>query len=263
MREKLKRTMIMAAREAGKIQKRYFFMETSQKEIKLKKWRNLVTKADLESEKKIISTIKKGFPSHGILSEESGHEKSSSDYLWVIDPLDGTHNFLKGLELFCVSIAVSYKKNVIMGAAFDPMRNHLYFAERGKGAFLNGKRIHVSEDKDFDTCLMFTPCGPAKNLRKRRIEIAYFKEMIKKAFGQRAFHSLVLELCYVAKGSAGGVLEGKTHPWDFAAAALILEEAGGRVTDTEGKPWNLEMRSIVASNKLLHNKLMRIVGKAR
>ncbi|MBN1156424.1 inositol monophosphatase [Candidatus Woesearchaeota archaeon] len=263
MRAKIKKTLTTAAKEAGKILKKYFYLEKQHKGIKGKGFRDVVTAADLESEKKIISIIEKNFPEHSIIAEESGYENKGSDYTWVIDPLDGTMNFSKGMDIFCVSIGVAQKGKVIMAAVFDPVRKYLYFAEKGKGAFLNCKRIFVSEEKELGTAIVFSQFDPTQGKKEIDITFRLFRSILRKSAGIRVFVSLAQELCHIAKGSAACSIAAQPKPWDFAAGCLIVEEAGGKVTDFDGKPWTIYSKSLVSTNGLLHRQLLSMIRKAK
>lgn len=253
----MKQTAIKAAREAGKI-----LLSLYNKKISISQKKdsyNLVTEADLKSEKKIVSIIKKKFPEHSLLAEESINKKTDSEYLWVIDPLDGTNNFSHSFPFFCVSIALYKNNNPLLGVVYDPLRDELFYAEKGKGAFLNNKRIKVSNKKTIDDSLLVTGFYYERGvLMKKTLNQmeAFFKKNVR---GIRRTGSAALDLCYVASARLEGYWELKISSWDFAAGALIVEEAKGKVTDSNGRKYNLGMGSVVASNGRIHNEMMYVL----
>ena len=249
---------ILAAKEAGKIHKKYF--KTG---IKIKEKTNsfdLVTNADLEAEEKIISLVQKSFPDHNFLAEEGKYQKTNSPYTWVIDPLDGTNNFSSGLTIFCVSIALIYKAEVIAGVIYDVMRDELFYAEKGKGAYLNGEKIKVSSVDEFKRALLIT--GFYYDRGKDMLEcLEHIKKFfLKRILGLRRLGAAALDLCYVACGRVSGFWEFKLSPWDFSAGKLIIEEAGGKVTQRHGEAVScLNNSFIVASNTKIHEKMLEVL----
>ena len=221
---------------------------------------NLVTEIDKASEKKIIEYIRKEFPSHGILAEESGEHKNTSDYLWVIDPLDGTTNFAHGLPIFSVSIGVQKNGVTIAGVVYDVMQNIAYSAEAGSGAFANGIRINVNSNSNLARALLVTgfPYNVAENPENA---FGKFTAMTKASRGVRRLGSAAIDLCYVAKGVFEGFWEVYLHPWDVCAGKLIVEEAGGLVTGFNGEIIDIYSNKILASNKVIHNDLINILNK--
>ena len=255
----MKKTALRAAREAGKVILNYYSKNVNA--VNKGNTYNLVTKADIASEKKIISIIKDKFPGHSILTEESGEEIHKSDYCWIIDPLDGTNNFYHKFPMFCVSIALYKKGNPLIGVVFDPLKNELFYAGKNEGAFLNNKKIRVSN---------------ANTLKKSLLALGFYYErgsLMRKSLGQmksffyenvhgiRRAGSAALDLCYTACGRFEGYWELKLNPWDYAAGSLIVTEAGGKVTDIQGKKYNLMMGNIVASNGKIHRDMIRILRK--
>jgi myo-inositol-1(or 4)-monophosphatase len=221
---------------------------------------NLVTDIDKRSEKMIIEMIKDRFPDHEIIAEESGATTGSSDYRWIIDPLDGTTNYTHGLPLFCVSIGVEYKSELIAGAIYDPMRDELYSAEKGSGAFLNGKQIHVSSEARLIRSLLIT--GFPYNIQENpNHALEHFNNFTYEAQGIRRLGSAAIDMAYVACGRADGFWEVQLHPWDMAAAIVLIREAGGQVTDFSGKPMDVYTPNIVASNGKVHAELLRVLSK--
>lgn len=252
---KFKKIAILAAKESGKI-----IEENSGKinKISFKKDKSSVTKIDLKSEKRIIQLIKNNFPSHNILREEGGG-KIKDGYAWIIDPLDGTTNYAKTIPLFAVSIALAYKRKPILGVIFDPLRKELYYAEKGKGAFLNGKRIKIGQQKElFKTVILFSQYRGKENYAKTYRILG----KINKTCGTfRFFGSAALSLCYIASGKADAFLGIGLNAWDLAAGNLLIEESGGRVADFKGRDWEIEKKDVVAANKKIHSKLLKIINK--
>ncbi len=251
----LKETLINATEAGAAVLKHYF----NRKDLRITNKEginNLVTEADHAAEKAIMDTIKEKFPDHFILSEEAGELSSASEYKWIIDPIDGTVNYAHGIPICCVSIGLEHRGKVIMGAVFNPLLNEFYFAEKGKGAVLNGDPIHVSDKSKVMDAAVVTgfpyvyldiPNGP--------LEI--FSRFIRKGVPVRRLGSAAMDLCWVAAGRFDAFFEHKLNPWDSAAGFLIVEEAGGRVTDFEGKDYSLYQERIVATNGLVHDEMIQ------
>ena len=222
---------------------------------------DLVSDADIESEKLIAKVISKAFPDHALLGEEELAGDVESPYLWIIDPLDGTNNFAHGVPQFAVSIAY-YERGVSQVAVvFNPARGDLFTATRGGGAFLNDEPIKVDDAKDLSATLI--GCGfyydRGEMMRRTLAAVGEFFEQ--DIHGIRRFGSAALDLCQVACGQFGGFFEYKLSPWDFAAGILVIEEAGGQVTTGQGAPVPLATTSILASNAALHEAMLRITRK--
>lgn len=215
-----------------------------------------VTKADLLSDKIITSAIKKHYPKHGIISEESGTLRADAEYIWIIDPIDGTFNFATGVPLFGVMVALAQKGRIILSAIHLPTAGELYFAKRGKGAFLNGKRIRCSQIRDWSSTAGIGPTW----LRPRATK--FMQRLLKEAAGKRMLFSglgsIAIDGAYIAAGKrdwfAG--MNGQLH--DFAAPSLLMKEAGCKVTNTRGEAWTIEDREIVAANPALHKQLLKL-----
>lgn len=222
--------------------------------------RNLVTEIDKKSEEIIISTIKRHYPSHHILAEEGG-EKShdASHYKWIIDPLDGTTNFTHGLPVFCVSIALEFNNDVILGVIYDPNLNELFTAEKGRGAYMNGKRIAVSKTSSLRQSLLVTgfPYNIAENPNHA---VERFIKFLMQAQAVRRMGSAAIDLAYVAAGRYDGFWEVALNPWDMAAGALMVKEAGGTLSDFSGRAFNVYRKEIVASNALIHHDMIEVLG---
>lgn len=228
-----------------------------------------VTQVDREAERKIISLIRRRFPGHSFLAEESAFLKHlnmrriSSGYEWIIDPLDGTVNFLHHVPQFCVSVAVAFNGVVQAGGVMDPMRDELFLAVRGKGATLNGKRIRVSKERRFRRSLLVTGF-PYDRYKKYDLYISLLRPFLRKTAGIRRYGSAALDLAWIACGRSEGYWEANLCPWDVAAGWLLVEEAGGKVTDFQGKPYALsDTTQTVASNGRIHHTMVRLFQKSR
>jgi myo-inositol-1(or 4)-monophosphatase len=228
---------------------------------------NLVTEVDRISEEAILQIIKKSFPDHAILTEESEEfipdgKKSKSIYKWVIDPLDGTTNYVHGLPIYCVSIALEENGKIIFGVVYNPNLDELFVAEKDKGAFLScGKtkrRISVSQTTQLSKSLLAT--GFPYDIRTSKINnLNHFANFYKKAQAVRRGGSAVLDLCYLAMGRFDGFWELKLSPWDMAAGSLMVEEAGGKITDFLGGPFNIYSKEILASNGKIHQEMIEVL----
>ena len=220
---------------------------------------NLVTDADHEAEQRIIDVIHETFPTHPILAEERGlTEQAPSRYRWVIDPLDGTTNFAHGFPAYCVSIGVECDGRGIIGAIYDPTRDELFTAQIGQGAHVNGTPISVSPTKHLDQALLVT--GFAYDIRETpNNNLDHFARFALKVQGLRRTGTAALDLCYVAAGRFDGFWEVKLNPWDMAAGAVILREAGGMVTDFKGAPLSIYGQELVASNGAIHQSMLDVL----
>ena len=239
------------AREAGALLMEYFRQRVK---IEYKGDADLVTIADRTSEGLIRERLHEHWPSHDILGEEGGLQDTGSDYRWYVDPLDGTTNFAHGFPVFCVSMALEYRGKRIAGVIYDPTRDELFVAEQGGGAFLNGERIRVSKTANLAECLVAT--GFPSHKRHQNPNIFFYHQITLRTHGVRRAGSAALDLCYVACGRFDGFWEFNLNPWDTAAGVLIVEEAGGRVTNFSGNLFELTSRETVASNGLVHDSLL-------
>ncbi len=223
---------------------------------------DLVTEADLASERLIIERIKTNYPRHSILAEESGAsapaDRLASEWRWIIDPLDGTTNYAHGYPCFCVSMGLAHRGKLELGVIYDPVRDEVFTAERGQGAALNGRRIQVSQTDNLNSALLCT--GFPYDVRERSEFARHFTNFIMNAQGVRRDGSAALDLAYVACGRFDGFWEEGLHPWDVAGAVLMIEEAGGRVSDYDGAPFDIYSAPILASNGLLHEQMMRVLA---
>ena len=253
----IKNTLLKATEAGAKELVRFFngdFKITNKEGIN-----NPVTEADHASEKAIFEVIKNDFPDHFILSEEAGEIKMDSEYKWIIDPIDGTINFANGIPICCVSIGVQHKGKIIMGAVYNPLMNEFYFAEKGLGATLNNKKISVSNKTEVvNSCLVTgfpytyldTPNGP----------LQVFEKLIRKGVPVRRLGSAAIDLCWVAAGRFDGFYEHKLQAWDSAAGFLMVEEAGGKVTDYEGNYYDVYQPHILATNGKIHKEMLGIIN---
>lgn len=217
--------------------------------------KNLVTEVDKKSEKAILDIISKKYPTHAILTEESGAIKKDSEYLWVIDPLDGTTNFAHGLPIFSVSIGVMQKDEIIAGAVYDVMKDVLYYSEKGSGSFAGEKKLKVSSTDQLANSFLVT--GFPYNLVENPDNVfERFISMIKKSRAVRRLGSAAIDFCYVASGVFDGFWEVSLFPWDMCAGKLILEEAGGLITDFTGNEIDIFSKQILASNKKIHQQMI-------
>ena len=223
---------------------------------------NLVTEMDLLSEKIIVSEIRQRYPDHRILAEEKTHPRGDSSYRWVIDPLDGTTNYAHGYPIFCVSIGLEKNADIILGVVYDPSRNDLFVGEKGKGARLNGRRIQVSTTPRLSGSLLAT--GFPYDLRESPVNnFDHFENFALRVHAVRRAGSAALDLCYVAAGRFDGFWEMKLGPWDLAAGSLIVKEAGGKVTDFQGRPIHLDGKHVLASNGKIHREMIKILKMGR
>ena len=220
---------------------------------------NLVTEADRLSETLIVERIRGSFPDHDILTEESPEIVNGSPFRWIVDPLDGTTNYAHGFPVFSVSIAIEAEGATQAGAVFNPMLDEMFFAQRGAGAFLNGRRLAVSRETELSRSLLAT--GFPYDLREDpNNNMNYFDALVLKTQAVRRVGSAALDLAYLAAGRFDGFWELKLAPWDIAAGWLLVEEAGGRVTDLFGAPFQFDSPHILASNGLIHAEVSRVLA---
>jgi myo-inositol-1(or 4)-monophosphatase len=221
----------------------------------------LLTESDLASEKLIIDRIRTFHPRHSILAEESGESaggEQQSEWKWIIDPLDGTTNYAHGYPCFCVSIALEHNGEMELGVVYDPMRDEMFTAERGQGAALNGRRIHVSQIDNLNRALLCT--GFPYDVRERSEFARHFANFIMNAQGVRRDGAAALDLAYVACGRFEGFWEEGLKPWDVAAGVLLVEEGGGRVSNYDGSQFIVYHPPILASNGLVHEQMMKVLA---
>ncbi|MFZ3340824.1 MAG: inositol monophosphatase family protein [Terriglobales bacterium] len=239
------------AREAGLLLMGHFRRRVK---IEYKGSADLVTIADRESEALILSRIREDFPSHDVLGEEGTRIETGSDYKWYVDPLDGTTNFAHGYPVFCVSLGVEFQGQRVAGVIYDPTRDEMFSASKGSGSQLNGEPIHVSATPKLAESLIGT--GFPSHKRHKNPNIYFYHHLTLRSHGVRRAGSAALDLCNVAAGRYEGFWEFNLNPWDTAAGVLIVEEAGGRVTNFSGGPFQIDSRETLASNGLIHDELM-------
>lgn len=249
---------IEAALDAGKYLK-YNIGKVKNIERKRGEETNLVTEIDKQSEALIIKKIHQHYPSHAILGEESGASETTSEYRWVIDPLDGTTNYTHGLPIYCVTIGIERNGEVIAGVIYDPNLDEMFTAEKGKGAFLNGKKIRVSTSGSLINSLLVT--GFPYNVKENPDRVVeHFVTFLPVAQGIRRLGSAALDLAYVACGRLDGYWEVFLNPWDKAAGIIIVREAGGTVTNFAGNELDvLYNPNILATNGLIHAPMLEII----
>ena len=227
---------------------------------------NLVTDVDKLSEEVIINSIRREFPDHGILTEESKEQKSESEFKWVIDPLDGTTNYAHNLPVHCISIALEEKGTIILGVVYNPNLDELFVAEKGKGAYLykgrgsskSKQKISVSHECQLGKSLLAT--GFPYDIRTSRINnLNHFTNFYKKCQAVRRMGAAALDLAYLAMGRFDGFWELKLSPWDMAAGSLLITEAGGKVTDFSGGPFNIYLKEILATNGQIHQQMVDVL----
>ena len=250
---------IEAAREAGRFLK-LSVGKVRNVEQKQGDERNLVSEIDRGAEERIIAIIRRNFPQHAILAEESGGSLAPAEYRWIIDPLDGTTNFLHGVPIFSVSIGVERKGELVAGVVYDPNQDELFTAEKGGGAFLNGKRLRVSTASTLIDSLLVT--GFPYNITANPDNaVEHFVRFLMAARGVRRLGSAAMDLSYVAAGRFDGFWEVSLSPWDIAAGALLIQEAGGTITGMSGAPLNIYGKQVLASNGRIHNAMLEILRK--
>jgi myo-inositol-1(or 4)-monophosphatase len=253
----LKSTLIKAAEAGAAVMQRYFqgeFKVSNKEGIN-----NLVTEADHASEKAIFDVIREDYPDHFLLSEEAGEIVTNSTTKWIIDPIDGTVNFAHGVPLCCVSIGVEQAGEIILGAVYNPFIKEFFFAQRGYGASLNDKKIVVSnEDSVVRSCLVTG--FPYSYLDQPNGPLEVFSRLIRSGVPVRRLGSAAMDLCWVAAGRFDGFYEHKLQAWDSAAGFLMVEEAGGRVSDFTGGRYSPYQPHIIATNGKIHDELLDVVN---
>lgn len=253
------KTAIDAARAAGAVHRKYF-----RRNLKVRRKSasfDLVTAADTDAEKAAVAVIRKACPGHNFLCEEGVYERTPSEYTWIIDPLDGTNNFAGGMPIFCASVALAYKSDVIAGAVYDMTREELFYARKGAGAFLNGRRIRVNSVRSLSRAVLITGFYYSRGAEMVETLETMRRFLVKRVLGVRRLGAAALDLCYVACGRAAGFWEFQLSPWDFAAGKLFVGEAGGRVTGRRGENVPLmEKHYIVASNGVIHRRMLNVIN---
>jgi len=262
-----------AARIGGKVLLEHLG-RVKEGEIEHKGRSDYVTRVDRRSEEAIISYLSAETPGFSVLAEESGPPQKVGDYVWVIDPLDGTTNYIQGFTMFAVSIALVRRTTrkdapqipglgpveVLLGVNFNPSNEEMYTAEKGRGAYLNGTRLRISQKSDFSLCLLATGF-PFRAKDYIKPYLTCFEELFWAASGIRRTGSAALDLCYTASGVFDGFWELKLSPWDMAAGTLVIEEAGGVVTDFNGGKNHFSSGNIIAANPFIHKRMVEIIRK--
>jgi myo-inositol-1(or 4)-monophosphatase len=233
-------------------------MKRFRKKLKIseKPGAGIVTDADLASERVALKALKLAFPKFGILTEESGVKEARSAGRWIIDPLDGTTNYAHGFPMFCVSIAAEWEGEIVAGVIFHPTLGETFTAIKGKGAFVNGRRMQVSTTRDTGNALLSTGFTSKKEEWLEQ-ELGIFEKLSRAAQGVRRPGSAALDMAYVARGTFDGYWERGLSAWDVAAGKILIEEAGGKVTDFKGKSFCLDSGEVFSSNGVLHSQLLR------
>jgi myo-inositol-1(or 4)-monophosphatase len=253
--DEIEQVALRAARAAGRVHLRWL---NKTKPTRKSNAFDLVTEADKEAEAGVIAIIRRAFPDHAILAEESGASAHASEHRWIIDPLDGTTNFAHGFPAFCVSIGYEHRGRVRYVVVFDALHKELFTARYGKGAQLNGRRIRVSSAKSLASSLLAS--GFAYDLReRRRFYLAYWEAMMIRVEGIRRAGSAALDLASVACGRLDGYWEFGLKPWDVAAGALLVKEAGGTVTNMDGSPLDIAGAQILATNRRIHREMALVL----
>lgn len=251
---------IIAARKAGSIINRAS-LDLDQLKVSTKSANDFVTEVDQKAEEVIIETLLTAYPGHGILAEESGrtHGAKNSEYVWIIDPLDGTTNFIHGFPVYAVSIALAFRDQIQQAVVYDPTRNDLFYASKGRGAFLNDKRLRVSKRTRMSDSLIGTgfPFRKGDNFQRY---VKMFSEIMQNCAGVRRPGAAALDLCYVAAGYYDGFFETGLNPWDIAAASLMITEAGGLVGNFTGEADFMYQREVVAGNPKVYAQMVGILA---
>jgi myo-inositol-1(or 4)-monophosphatase len=249
-------TAIEIAHEAGSLLRYYFERHVS---FELKGDFDLVTEADRASEKLIVERLKAHFPTHGIMAEEGGGHESASEYRWYVDPLDGTTNFAHGYPVYNVTLGLEKAGELIAGVIFDPNRDELFTCEKGSGAFLNARRIHVSRANKLNESLFST--GFPTRRRHLSVNIHFYHQLAMASHGVRRGGAAAIDLAYVACGRLDGFWEFGLHPWDMAAGKLLVEEAGGICRDMRNHTHTLNSPHILVDNGLIHEEVVALFSE--
>jgi myo-inositol-1(or 4)-monophosphatase len=245
------------AREAGSLLATYFERRVA---FEMKGEFDLVTEADRASEKLVVERLRSYFPTHAIVAEEGGGHESASEYRWFVDPLDGTTNFAHGFPIFNVTLGLERAGEAVVGVVYDPIRQEMFTAERGAGAYLNNRRIHVSSTKRLTDSLSST--GFPSRKRHHNVNIHFYYQLAMASHGVRRTGSAAIDLAYVACGRLDFFWEFGLKPWDMAAGTLLVQEAGGRISDMQGAPHSVTASDhLLADNAALHDEVLRIFSE--
>jgi myo-inositol-1(or 4)-monophosphatase len=246
-------TAKIAASAAGVIL-RENFRNLPEQAIRKKAVNDFLSFVDENSEKTIINIIREKYPNHSFHAEETGKTEKSGEYRWIIDPLDGTTNYIKGIPVFAISIGLQHNEELVLGVIYDPIQDEMFWAEKGKGAFLNGNPIRVSENRKLTKSFIGTGF-PFKAKHLLKDYLTTFESVFLESMGIRRLGAAAIDLAYVAAGRFDGFWEIGLSPWDVAAGAVIISEAGGKVSDFWNKKYYLHNHYLVASNGRIHNAL--------
>jgi len=219
----------------------------------------VVSNIDREAEEKIVEVIRSVYPNHGFLTEESGRIGHDSEYTWIVDALDGTTQYIRRLPYFALSIALQRKAEIVFGVVYSPRLDELFVAEKGAGAFLNGRRLHVSDINDLSEALVASSTFGSYRVAGRQ---EVFQRILIVARNLRIYGSPAIDLCYVAEGRLDARVTANTEPWDHPAGCLVVEEAGGQVTDWEDRPWSLYSTNLLVTNGRLHDSLLPLLDSS-
>lgn len=246
------------ALDAGEIIREAFYK--SETTLEHKGEIDIVTETDLQCEALIVQRIQEKFPTEGIMTEEQAIINSDSNRMWIIDPLDGTTNFLHRFPFCAVSIGLEIDAEIKFGVVYSPILEELFYAEKDKGAFLNGKPIRVSETAEMSNALVATGF-PYDRWQQADFYIREYLAFMKRCQGVRRTGAAAIDLCYVACGRLDGFFERKLKPWDMEAGSLIIKEAGGKITQFDGSSWHYSDQTILASNGIIHDEMVGILGE--
>ena len=250
--------MEKACKKASKLLIRDFG-EVEKLQVSKKGPGDFVTNSDKRTEKIIINELSLARPDYSFLAEESGASGKSTEFKWIIDPIDGTTNFLHGVPYFAISIGLEKNKEIICGMIFNPITNEMFYAEKGKGAYLNNSRIRVSSRKNIDECVLLTG-GPILSYKNKEVFFKEYESVSRKVAATRKFGSSALDLAYLASGRCDGVWERNLNYWDIAAGIIIVKEAGGTVTDFKGGDKYIEDRNLLATNSKIDKDLIALLA---
>jgi myo-inositol-1(or 4)-monophosphatase len=244
------------AREAGALLATYFERRVA---FELKGEYDLVTEADRASEALVVERLRSHFPTHSIVAEEGGGHQGSSEYCWYVDPLDGTTNFAHGFPMYNVTMALEHAGQLVAGVIFDPERNEMFASERGSGAYLNQRPIHVSKVARLEDTLVATGFPSLK--RHQNVNVHFYYQLAMITHGVRRAGSAALDLAYVASGRLDAFWEFGLKPWDMAAGILLIQEAGGKCSDMHGAPMELRGPHLLATNQAVHDAMLAKFGE--
>ncbi len=251
--------MVKACRKAAKTLIRDFG-EIEKLQVSLKGPGDFVSASDKKVEKIIIEELQKARPDYSILSEEIGEIKKDESFKWIIDPIDGTANFLHGIPHFAISIGLEHNKEIICGIIYDPIKDEMFFAEKGQGSYLNNQRMRVSSRPKLKDCIIFTG-GPKRDAKNKELALKEYKEFSSKVFIPiRKLGSAALDLAYVAAGRCDGFWQRNLNYWDIAAGILLVKEAGGFVTDFNGENKYIDNKTILATNSKINREMIEVLS---